>query len=444
MKRNINVSGEGTPSQNTPESVSARVHHGARREHVCAHDSEKLDTSPCNTVSNKYNSEYFQPLRWGIDSLYLSFAGELHPEIERQLEQLKKLAQSDQLDEQALAQLKVGEHLFEVKDKSTGMFAYTLVDNCFRINISRSRAKSLPMAYAQISSEYLTHKRPDEIVFELQKLLSELGNINSSASVSRIDLFVDFGSNESMESWDRHAWVTRSDKIDQYSIKGMFSGWTIGLGSPLAGRLYDKILEIVTSKKDYLVPLWKQAGWNGDCRIWRMEFEFKRELLRQINIKTYEDAKQNLNGLWSYATTNWLRLTLPNIDDQNRSRWALHPLWGYIAAIDFETFGGDLSRTFSAQRVPSDQRLFSHGFSVLSSFMAREGLTDFGAGLELYCTNLYHYVNNRSMNEGSTFEGFIGDKVAVKAKLFNSILNKQKELDRQHAADDYRRMSDGE
>jgi hypothetical protein len=442
MKRNINTSREAAPSQSS-EPMSASVG-SASGQRARAHGEVALDTSLSNTVSNKYIPEYFKPLRWGVDSLYLSFAGELHPDVEHQLELLKELAQSDKLEEQAFAQIKLGEHIFEVKDKSTGMFAFTLVDNCFRINISRSRAKSLPMAYVQISSEYLTHKAHAEIVLELQKLLSELGNVNSSASVSRIDLFVDFGSNESMESWDRHAWLTRSDNIDQYSIKGMFSGWTIGLGSPLAGRLYDKILEIVSSKKDYLLPLWKQAGWNGDSRIWRMEFEFKREVLRQLNIKTYEDAKQNLNGLWDYATTNWLRLTLPNPADSNRSRWPLHHLWGYISAIDFETFGGELSRTFSSQRIPSDQRLFSHGFSVLSSFMAREGLTDLGAAMELYHTHLYHYINTRSMNEGVTFEGFIGERVGVKAKRFNSILNKQKELDRQHDADDYRRMSDGE
>lgn len=41
-------------------------------------ETELKDTSPTNRVSNKYNHEYYQPLRWGIDSLYLSFAGSLH------------------------------------------------------------------------------------------------------------------------------------------------------------------------------------------------------------------------------------------------------------------------------------------------------------------------------------------------------------------------------
>lgn len=302
----------------------------------------ELDTSPTNRVSNKYNPEYFKPLRWGVDSLYLSFTGELFPEIEAKLEQLKKLAQSDKTSEQGFSQFEVLGHIFEVKDKATGMFAFTLEDNCFRINFSRAKAKLMPMAYVKVSSEYLTHKTTDSIVEELQQLLGQFGVIGSSPSVSRIDLFVDFGSNENMESWDRHAWVTRSEKIEQYSVNGMFSGWSVGLSSPMVARLYDRILEIVKSKKDYLIPLWTEAGWNGDSRVWRMEFQFNREILRQLNIKTYQDAKTNLSGLWSYATTNWLRLTLENPEDSNRSRWALHPLWGYISSIDFETTAGPL------------------------------------------------------------------------------------------------------
>ncbi len=440
----INTSNELESHGKSIDTVSISQRGGDRRTQRNDYSEAELDTSPSNTVSNKYNPEYFKPLRWGIDSLYLSFVGQIHPDQESELERLKKLAQSDALDQQALAQINISNHVFEVKDKSTGMFAFTLEDNCFRINLSRARAKSLPMAYVKISSEYLTHKKHDEIVNELHNLLGNLGVINSSPSISRIDLFVDFSSSESMESWDRHAWVTRSDKIDQYSVKGIFSGWSIGMASPMVARLYDKVLEIIHSKKDYLVPLWNQAGWSGDSRIWRMEFQFNREILRQLNIKTYQDAIQNLNGLWSYAATSWLRLTLPNPEDSNRSRWPLHPLWGYIASIDFETFGGELSRSFSAQRIPSDQRLFSHGFSVLSSFMAREGVTDWGAGLELYCTKLYHYINNRSMNDGAAFDDFIGERVAVKAKRFNSILNRQKDKDFQDSVDDYRRLSGGE
>lgn len=52
------------------------------------------DTEPSNTVSNNSNSEYFKPLRWGVDSLYLSYPGEIFPEADSLLKEKKKIAQS--------------------------------------------------------------------------------------------------------------------------------------------------------------------------------------------------------------------------------------------------------------------------------------------------------------------------------------------------------------
>jgi len=440
---NINPSVEGEDSSSATDPHAVAAQRGESHSHGRGVGEAELDTSLTNRVSNKYNPDYFQPLRWGIDSLYVSFAGELHPDQELRLEQLKKLAQSDQLKNQALSQIELNQHIFEVKDKATGMFAFILEDNCFRIQLSRARAKSLPMAYVKISSEYLTHKSLDLIVDDLRRTLGLLGAIDYMPNVSRIDLFVDFSSNEDMESWGRHAWVSRSGDVDQYSVGGVFSGWAIGLGGAMVARLYDKLLEIVSSNKGYLVPLWNEAGWKGQHRVWRMEFQFNREILRQLNIRTYSDVIANLNGLWSYACTEWLRLTLQSETDQNRSRWPLHPLWGYISSVDFDTHGGLLSREFSAQRIPSDQRLFDHAFSVLTSFMARERITDFYQGMEALNTALYHYLNNRAMNVGASFDDFVDERVAVKAKRYNSILNKA-EAEELDAAEAYRKLSDGE
>lgn len=403
----------------------------------------ELDTSPTNRVSNKYNHEYFQPLRWGIDSLYLSFAGSLHLDQEHKLDRLKKLAQSDQLLDQSQAQLPVNNHIFEVKDKGTGMFPYILEDNCFRIQLSRQRAKSMPMAYVKISSEYLTHKTVDDVVDDLTAVLDMLGVLESRPKTSRIDLFLDFASNEDMDSWHRDAWVTRSEKIHQYAIKGEFSGWSIGMGSGMSARLYNKTLEIMTSNKGYLIPLWTEAGWSKNHPIWRLEFEFKRDVLVQFDVQDLSVTLDNLNGLWSYATTDWLKLTIPSEGDTNRSRWPIHPLWAYLSSVDFATQGGALSRQFSEQRVPSDQRLFDYGFSAISSFMAREGITDLLEGVEAFYRGLSHHLNNRAMNAGASFEDYLGERIAVKAKRFNSILNKQFVED-QLTSDEYRRHSDGE
>jgi hypothetical protein len=86
------------------------------------------NTAPANCIltPNTPPSPSFQLLRFGIDSLYLSYPGTLSHEWERDLENLKGIAQSDDPGERATAQVEIGGHLFEVKDKGKGRFPYVL------------------------------------------------------------------------------------------------------------------------------------------------------------------------------------------------------------------------------------------------------------------------------------------------------------------------------
>lgn len=93
------------------------------------------DAAPSNTASCKCNPPYFQPLRWGVDSLYLLYPGRVYPAVDIRLTVLKKLAQSPEAHEQAQAQYLAGGGLFEVKDKAPKGFAYVLEDGSFRIQI---------------------------------------------------------------------------------------------------------------------------------------------------------------------------------------------------------------------------------------------------------------------------------------------------------------------
>ena len=109
-------------------------------------------------------------MRWGIDSLYLSYPGELLPGKEAKLRALKVQAQGRD-HEAAKAQLLLGDHIFEVRDKSSGMFAFSLTDGAFEIRLSASRSKKLPMAYVQVRSGLLAHKAPSAIEDDLRGLL---------------------------------------------------------------------------------------------------------------------------------------------------------------------------------------------------------------------------------------------------------------------------------
>ncbi|MEC5385528.1 replication initiation factor [Uliginosibacterium sp. H3] len=380
------------------------------------------DAAPSNTASNSSIGPFFKPLRWGVDSLYLSFEGELNPEAERELKELKQVAQSAAEHEQAGAQLALGDHLFEVKDKGTGMFPYVLDDNAFRIQLSR-RSKRLPMAYVKVSSAYLAHKPTQAAEDDLQLLLGQLGKITDSAKVSRIDLYVDFVSNVSMESWTREAWVTRASSVSAYAVEGEFSGWAIGQGGVMSCRLYDKTLELEKSKKFYLHSLWTDRGWKAGERVWRLEFQLRREVLTQKGLSMLYTTLEHLNGLWSYATTEWLKLTLPNPDDKTRSRWPIHPLWIALASIDWENDGGPLSKRFEATRAPQDAFLSRTAFSALTSYMAREGEFDFWRAWSLLRELVEDFYRRRADFDGIRFEQYVEEKVRIKGRKFNTIAN---------------------
>ncbi|MHB1052009.1 MAG: replication initiation factor [Thiobacillus sp.] len=388
------------------------------------------DAAPSNTASNNSNCAEikFVPLRWGVDSLYLSYPGMLAESVTRKLETLKKIAQSEHEGVRATAQYQVEEHIFEVKDKGSGIFPFVLRDNAFRIAFSRPKSGSLPMAYAQVSSSMLAAFAPLQVESRLNAVLEQMGDIEP-ARTSRIDLFVDFACAVDMESWSRHAWVTRAHNIQAYSCQGQFSGWSIGLGGVMAGRLYNKTLEIETSGKEYMKELWLQAGWDGVTPIWRLEFELKRELLTQKGVSGLHQTLDHLGGLWAYATDEWLRLTLPSDQDSTRSRWPVHPLWACLASVDWGKNGGPLLDRFTSVSAPSEKQTLSRLLSSITTLMALDGqvgLNEAWDGLRLRLDNHLHTL---CMWEGIHPDQYVEEKVRIKARRFNSILNQQDDED---------------
>ena len=383
------------------------------------------DTPPSNTVSANSNSgnPTFLALRWGVDSLYLSYPGKLFYHQDETLQALKAAARSGVPGEVANAQLLLGEHIFEVRDKGTGLFAYVLEDNAFRISLASVDAGALPMAYVKISAHRLAAGSVQSIEEELRALLQELGSIEESVRVSRIDLFVDFVSDVDMEGWTRSAWVTRARSINAYAVDDQFSGWAIGLGGPMAARLYDKTLEILKSHKDWLKPLWVARGWDGESRVLRLEFEIKRDVLKGFGLESLADVLRAMAGVWSYATTEWLRLTLPNPDDGTRSRWPIHPLWGMLSGVDWDGERGPLSRSFALDRAPSVRWLLRQIFALLCSFMAVRGVYAYAKGIELLQRELNGFIGERSERELVEPSKLVHDQVALKARRFNTAYN---------------------
>ena len=405
------------------------------------------NTAPPNSIENLPDG--FRVLRLAVDSLYLSFPGELRDDVLSALTELKTRAQSDHPEQQASAQYPLGSHIFEVKDKGARLFPFVLEDNAYRIQLSKP-GKKLPMAYVKVSAEYLAHKGPEAVGQELQELLPEFGDLTGSNMVSRIDLAADFTSPVVMDSWHRSAWVTRATEIHSYAKDQAFTGWTIGMGGIIGCRLYDKVQEIVHSGKAWAMNQWIPMGWQPGQAVWRLEFEFKRDFLKDRQLSSLGSVLANLNGLWSYATTEWLRLTVPNGADATRSRWPTHDLWVALASVDWESAHLVLLDKCSNARNPTELRLITMVLGSLTSFMAMHSIDDGNEGIDALLRKLYEHYSTVASKGGLTFDEYLARRLALKAREFNTAVNspglpdnlKKNFVD--EGAEAYRRASRGE
>lgn len=359
----------------------------------------------------------FKEVFKGIDSLYVSFKGTLKEGLKERLEEKKKFAQSEDEKEQALAVMTIDDHCFEVSDRGTKWYSFILVDNWYHLQISGSKRQKLPQIYVQISSELLTCYGLDNSMNELRKIVNLLLEKIEEETISRTDVFTDFATNGALETIEKVSWITRAQKTHKYWNGDIFTGWTIGQGGDILARLYDKTVEIEKSRKDYLREIWEKQGWDTYQRIWRLEFQLRREFLKQMSINTFLEMHEKINDLWSYCTRDWLRLAIPE-HTENRTRWKTNPLWEKIQDIRFNDgkFTGIL-RQVNKSRMPSDKTLFQNGMGYFTAFAAREGFENVDKGtLNEYLDKAKNYLKKQTNGRD---EDYLKTKISNKKKKYN-------------------------
>ena len=101
------------------------------------------------------------------------------------------------------------------------------------------------------------------------------------------------------------------------------------MGSPLSCRIYDKTLEILKSSKQWFKTIWLENGWNSNKNVWRVEFQIRREVLKELNIYCFEDIAERIEGVWGYLTQNWLKLKIKD-NNKNSTRFQLDERWEIV------------------------------------------------------------------------------------------------------------------
>ncbi len=189
--------------------------------------------------------------------------------------------------------------------------------------------------------------------------------------VSRVDICADSDS-VVFKQIDTKGVITRARKKEDCFVSGehtngrRFSGFRVGIGGPLLARIYNKTMEIQKSGKDWFKQIWREHGWNEEKDVWRVEFQLRREVLKEFSINTIEDLLEKEEGLWAYLTHEWFTIRQPSRD--NVSRWKIKRKWNVIqkAGMDYEA--SPLTRELVKQG--SLKQLLDQGRGILLSIAA--------------------------------------------------------------------------
>lgn len=248
----------------------------------------------------------------GIDSLNLAI--DVHwskTDLFDYLSILKEDAKNNRKDAPGILELDEGRNkwLFNIKAHGKNGYEWMLSNKEFTLVIGAwKRPQSKPSVLAEIRSETLWHLGAERAVEKIKEILLAQGGTRITIKPSRVDFCVDiiFPENEWNVSLKKYA-ITRSTYMASHLSHKKLTGFSIGKGK-LSARLYDKPLEIrQQSKKFWMYDIWGIKEVPENRKVIRVEFQFRRELLKQLAINDISDLFLHCDNIWAYCTQRWLK-----------------------------------------------------------------------------------------------------------------------------------------
>lgn len=287
---------------------------------------------------NEEKKVYFTPQRFlhpgkallsGVDSLVLALDMRWRGDkFFHQLDALQQRARTYKRPAPGQLQTKDQRHalMFEVLEHGHDGYRWILNSTEWSIQLSSAlQPQSRPNAVVKLSSEGLWLHGIAESIDRVFELLRSVEGFVIKPRASRVDICTDFQLPEEM--WHKDLIEHRVGHIKKNTIHLGFDtleGFRLGKGKFLA-RIYDKPLEIKdVSKKYWFYDLWKIETVPDDQRIIRVEFQVRREGLKQLAVDTVWDFVNHPRSLWDYCA-RWLQLCKDR-HAPKRDR-ALLPFW---------------------------------------------------------------------------------------------------------------------
>lgn len=138
-------------------------------------------------------------------------------------------------------------------------------------------------------------------------------------TLSRVDFTFDYILTEI--DFDEDNFVTVAVKDIQYRKDRKVQTFDFGAGDTKL-RVYNKCDEIIEKS----AKTWFYGIWGVDHDVWRIEWQIRKDRLRTVGIRTFEDLRERQGDLLRILVKDHTTLRIKS-DDSNRSRWSMYPLW---------------------------------------------------------------------------------------------------------------------
>lgn len=235
---------------------------------------------------------------------------------------------------------------------------------------------SRPSMMVEVRAETLWTVGVYAAVDRCRRLVEHVGGHIVDIKVNRLDVCMDVMiDDDQFQPGEIDAgMVCRANNASHWFVRRRLTG--VGIGGPtseLKARLYDKPEEIKVSGKHWMYAAWGMEGPDDipeGKRIIRVEFQMRREKLKELGYGDLSDVLERIPDLWDYLTKRWLRMA----DDASKhhTMQTVRPWWAMVQAA--YTRGSRICPVIPAKAVKASERqMMAQILGVFTSLLA---LTD--------------------------------------------------------------------
>jgi hypothetical protein len=164
-----------------------------------------------------------------------------------------------------------------------------------------------------------------------REFIAGLGGTTIKEKLSRVDVALDMPGVDMGEfeaAFNEGRYICRAKSVGYHKSTGV----TLRFGeSPLMLRIYDKLAESGTQSNSLKRAHLIFYRWGGEVPKYacRVEFELRRESLKEVGIDTVADYYTKRSDLVQYLTYDWFRMTADKVkrENKNQSRAKVSALW---------------------------------------------------------------------------------------------------------------------